>query len=103
MKRNVIGPSLAAKLLGVRVETVRRMADRGQIPHKRSPSGHRRFNRADIEAMMPPEQDRPLDEIISDLVPWMRERGWLSEGAIAIVVEGLEKFRKESNHDNANT
>lgn len=46
-----IGVSEAAQMLGFSVDTVRRAADAGKIPHTRTPGGQRRFNRADIEAL----------------------------------------------------
>lgn len=39
----------AAEILGVHPATVRSWADRGDLPSRRTPGGHRRFNRADIE------------------------------------------------------
>lgn len=41
----------AAALLGVSHDTVARMADGGEIPSTRTPGGHRRFRRADVEAV----------------------------------------------------
>lgn len=39
----------AADLLGVHPATVRNWADRGELPSRRTPGGHRRFRRADLE------------------------------------------------------
>lgn len=39
----------AAELLGVHPATVRNWADEGKIPSRRTPGGHRRFRRADLE------------------------------------------------------
>lgn len=38
----------AAQLLGVHPATVRAWADRGDIPSRRTPGGHRRFRKADL-------------------------------------------------------
>ncbi len=40
----------AAEILGVSVKTVRRYADKGKIPFERTPSGHRRFYRSQLQA-----------------------------------------------------
>ena len=37
-----------AEILGVSVKTVRRWTDSGKLKSVRSPSGHRRFNLADV-------------------------------------------------------
>ena len=39
----------AAELLGVHPATVRNWADRGDLPSRRTPGGHRRFRRVDLE------------------------------------------------------
>jgi len=38
----------AADILGVHPATVRNWADRGELPSRRTPGGHRRFNRDDL-------------------------------------------------------
>ncbi len=38
----------AAKILGVHPATVRNWADRGELPFRRTPGGHRRFRRMDL-------------------------------------------------------
>jgi excisionase family DNA binding protein len=38
----------AARILGVHPATVRTWADRGEVPCRRTPGGHRRFRRADL-------------------------------------------------------
>lgn len=43
-------PAQAARLLGVGVSTVQRLADSGGIPSMRTPGGHRRFRRSDLDA-----------------------------------------------------
>lgn len=47
-----LGLSEAAELLGVHPSTVRAWADQGKLPVQRTPGGHRRFPRAEIEAML---------------------------------------------------
>jgi excisionase family DNA binding protein len=47
-----IMPTPAAKILGVTAWTVNRWADTGKLPCRRLPdSGHRRYRRADVEAL----------------------------------------------------
>ncbi|MBZ0276088.1 MAG: helix-turn-helix domain-containing protein, partial [Anaerolineae bacterium] len=38
----------AADMLGVHPATVRNWADRGDLPSRRTPGGHRRFRRSDL-------------------------------------------------------
>lgn len=38
----------AAKVLGVHPATIRNWADRGELPYRRTPGGHRRFRRVDL-------------------------------------------------------
>jgi excisionase family DNA binding protein len=42
----------AALLLGVSVDTVRRWSDDGRLPVTVLPSGHRRYRRSDIDALL---------------------------------------------------
>lgn len=42
----------AAAWLGVSMGTVRRWADLGKLPHRRTPAGQRRFSRRDLEAFV---------------------------------------------------
>jgi len=46
----------ASELLGVHPSTLRRWADAGTIPCTRTPGGHRRFRRSDIERILQSEQ-----------------------------------------------
>ncbi len=39
----------AAEILGVHPATVRNWADRGELPSRRTPGGHRRFNKVDLQ------------------------------------------------------
>lgn len=43
----------AARLLGIHPATIRRMAARGDLPHRALPSGHRRYRRDDVLALLP--------------------------------------------------
>lgn len=45
-----VGLGEAADMLGVHPTTVRAWADKGEIPSRRTPGGHRRFRRADLES-----------------------------------------------------
>jgi excisionase family DNA binding protein len=38
----------AAQIIGVHPATIRNWAERGEIPYRRTPGGHRRFRRADL-------------------------------------------------------
>lgn len=42
--------SETAEALGAHPSTVRQWADRGELPSQRTPGGHRRFRRADVQA-----------------------------------------------------
>ncbi len=42
----------AATLLGVADKTVRRWANSGHLPVVRTPGGHRRFRRSDVENLL---------------------------------------------------
>jgi len=46
----------AAEILAVSEETVRNYADDGTLACFRLPSGHRRFKRVDVEALLDPER-----------------------------------------------
>lgn len=41
----------AAEILGVHPATVRNWADKGDLPSRRTPGGHRRFRRSDLERL----------------------------------------------------
>ncbi len=51
----------AAELLGVHPATLRQWADQGEIPSQRTPGGHRRFRRPDLEARMAGEAGNRAD------------------------------------------
>jgi excisionase family DNA binding protein len=44
-----VGLGEAAEILGVHPTTVRTWADKGELPSRRTPGGHRRFRRSDLE------------------------------------------------------
>jgi excisionase family DNA binding protein len=50
----------AGKLLGVHPTTLRRWVDAGDVPHFRTPGGHRRFRTADLAAWMEGKQTTAL-------------------------------------------
>lgn len=45
----------ATRILGVDASTLRRWERDGQIRSVRTPGGHRRFTRSDLEALLPTE------------------------------------------------
>ena len=51
MEATDLGTAAAAQLLGVHPDTLTRWADAGLIPCWRTPGGHRRFTRADLETV----------------------------------------------------
>lgn len=54
----------AADILGVHFTTLRRWADSGKVPHMRTVSGRRRFNRAVLEKLAQPDSNqRPAQTI----------------------------------------
>ncbi len=48
----------ASRLLGIHPATLRAWSDRGRIAAQRTPGGHRRFNRADLEAWAESQRQR---------------------------------------------
>lgn len=48
--------SQAAEILGVSPQTVVNYADAGLLRSWKLPSGHRRYQRADVEALLDPER-----------------------------------------------
>ena len=47
----MLKPSQASVILGVDTKTIGRWAADGKIPHVRTPGGHRRYKRADVDAL----------------------------------------------------
>lgn len=50
-----LSPREVALVLGVSTRTVSRMADSGQLHPVTLPSGHRRYDRAEVEALAKPQ------------------------------------------------
>ncbi len=52
----------AAEILGVHPATVRNWADKGELPSRRTPGGHRRFRVSDLQSQaQSPEEVQPLE------------------------------------------
>lgn len=49
----------AARILGASTKTVRRWAESGHLPVVRTPGGHRRFRRSDVEALLAIPEPEP--------------------------------------------
>jgi len=62
MSTDWVGLSQAAEFLGVHPATVRGWADKGYLPSQRTPGGHRRFRRADLEAWLTNQKSGPSAE-----------------------------------------
>jgi molybdopterin-binding protein len=54
-----------AELLGVSVDTVRRMADRGELPTRRSPSGERFFDGEELARHLDAEASSELPAVVA--------------------------------------
>ena len=52
MSDSLLSVRAAADLLGVHVDTVRRWTSDGRLPETRTPGGHRRIARSDVEALL---------------------------------------------------
>lgn len=66
----------ASRLLGVSTATVRRWADAGRLTAFTTPGGHRRFSRAALERMLPPDRDRHPDLTSAGLTPARLSRAY---------------------------
>lgn len=53
----------AANILGVHPATVRNWADKGELPSRRTPGGHRRFNRDDLNRYSQSQGELPPVEV----------------------------------------
>lgn len=69
----------ASKVLGVHPATLRSWSDRGHIASRRTPGGHRRFRRADLEA-------------------WLESQHRREPGAELLVQNALGRMRMEMTH-----
>ena len=52
---DLLSVSQTAYLAGVSADTIRRWEKAGRIPGHRTPTGHRRFRRGDVEALLTTE------------------------------------------------
>jgi excisionase family DNA binding protein len=57
---SIIGPSEVATMFGVDAKTVTRWANEGKLPSFRTPGGHVRFRREDIEPLTATTKDENL-------------------------------------------
>jgi len=77
--------SRAAAFLGVHPGTLRLWADQGKVPVQRTPGGHRRFRRSDLEAVLaagsPPQGQSSLQAVVYSALG--RVRLGASEGSLA--------------------
>jgi excisionase family DNA binding protein len=54
---NLMSPAEVAQVFRVTVKTVTRWADAGKLVTVRTPGGHRRFQRAEIDALLAAAQE----------------------------------------------
>ncbi|MCP4421102.1 MAG: helix-turn-helix domain-containing protein [Chloroflexi bacterium] len=83
MENEWINLSETADLLGVHPATVRAWGDKGELPMQRTPGGHRRFRRAEVEARaVTPDRSQTsgIQLVLQNMVG--RARIELSEGAL---------------------
>lgn len=80
-----LGLSQAAAFLGIHPRTLRLWADRGEVPSHRTPGGHRRFHRADLEALLAAERHQQAQSGLQLIVHSAlgRARMEASEGGLA--------------------
>lgn len=86
----------AAKILGVHPATVRNWADRGELPFRRTPGGHRRFRRIDLlqwaasqHSTQPAEAQIIVQSAMGRILMEMMDEGQLSD----------QKWYSKLNHD----
>ncbi|GAA2022288.1 helix-turn-helix domain-containing protein [Pseudokineococcus marinus] len=60
-QNDLLSVSQAAALVGVSLDTIRRWDNDGRIQSVRTPTGHRRFRRGDVEALLQPSPAAPAD------------------------------------------
>ncbi|MEZ4592633.1 MAG: helix-turn-helix domain-containing protein [Chloroflexota bacterium] len=83
METDWINLSEAAELLGVHPATVRAWGDKGELAMQRTPGGHRRFRRADVEARLETadrSQSSGVQLVVQNMVG--RARLELTDGAL---------------------
>jgi excisionase family DNA binding protein len=52
-RESVLTPKQVAKIFKVSPDTVAGWAENGKLPYFKTPGGHRRFRRVDVEAFLP--------------------------------------------------
>lgn len=60
-----ITPAAATQIAPVTAKTLGRMADDGTIRARRLPSGHRRYNRQDVENLLSPVSSRQQEAVVA--------------------------------------
>lgn len=68
--------SSVAEMLNVHSDTVRKWCERGLIPFERTPGGHRRFKRADVEAFKQPQPPVEPTTTLDDIAKLLRRVLW---------------------------
>lgn len=89
----------AAELLGVHPATIRNWADRGDLPARRTPGGHRRFRRADLLQWLETRQAPPPAEIQMLIQSALgRTRLHISEGSMQAMAwyAGMDDAARQS-------
>lgn len=64
-QNDLLSVSQAAAVAGVSLYTIRRWDNDGRIESVRTPTGHRRFRRRDVEALLQPSPTVPTAEQVS--------------------------------------
>lgn len=68
MEDDVLTTTEAAKLLGISVRTAQLLIEGGGLPSWKTPGGHRRVHRADVEALLPQNRSQALTRSAKVLV-----------------------------------
>jgi excisionase family DNA binding protein len=87
----------ASKVLGVHPATLRAWSDKGHIATQRTPGGHRRFNRADLEAWLASHQqgEPGVELLVHNALGRMRmEMGHAEAGNAAWLAHFDEPLRR---------
>jgi excisionase family DNA binding protein len=91
---DLLSVSAAARLLGVSVSSLRAWAAAGQVPHRRTRGGHRRFERAELERWLaarggelPAAPTRPAELVPTRVQPLPTVAEALRGAATGIVTE----------------
>lgn len=78
-----VGLGEAAEILGVHPTTVRAWADKGELPSRRTPGGHRRFRRSDLEQWERAPTSEPAEAQVMMQSALGRTRMQVSGGQLA--------------------